>query len=80
MQPFEELAVKAAALSRSSPNLWADFLLALGSCVERQTETLVNSPIPDLQINQGKVQALQNLHRNLTDAVKIADKLNGKQK
>ena len=75
----EELIVKAAALAKSAPAQWADFLAAFAKYKEVHRDNLLNSPPDALQINQGRAQILSVVHDLLSDAVKNAEKMTGKR-
>lgn len=80
MQHTNHLVEKAAILSRTVPNEWHGFLNALSEYSNKQTEILVNSPVVDLQVAQGKAQALKTLLSTLANAADTADKIAGKAK
>jgi hypothetical protein len=80
MQHTDQLIEKAAFLSRAAPTQWREFLNALSVYSDKQMEILVNSPVPDLQVLQGRAQALKTLLTTLTNAVETADKIAGKAK
>lgn len=82
MQPKENLIVKAAHLAKSSPTTWANFLAAFEEVAEVHRKNLLLSPLPELQVNQGRAQAMASLLEDLknceANAVKIAQKGNVK--
>jgi hypothetical protein len=75
MQHIEELVKKAAILSRTAHPQWQEFLTALSVYTNKQVEILVKSPVADLQVAQGKTQALTALVEHLSNAVATSDKI-----
>lgn len=80
MQPHQDLTTRAAALARSSPQQWQEFLRALNAFKDGHKENLVNSPLADIQVNQGRAQILSILCNLLGDSVANAAKMNPKDK
>lgn len=80
MQPHDELTIKAAALAKSSPIQWRDFLQALATFSNVHKENLVNSPLPALPVNQGRAQILSTLQGILGNCVANAEKFTPKDK
>lgn len=75
-----ELTLAAARLARSAPESWERFLGALSLYSQSQTEICISSPLDVLQVNQGRAQASAALLRLLANAVKDADRIEGKSK
>ena len=75
MQPRETLIVKAAHLSKSSPTAWQNFLDAFGEYVELHRKQLLNSPLPELPVNQGRAQALATLLEDMKTCAATAEKI-----
>lgn len=71
----EELAVRAATLSRSASLEWQAFLKALAVYNEVHRENLVRSPVADLPVFQGRVQSLSSLLNTLNKSQEIAEKI-----
>ena len=78
MQPKEELALKAATLSRVAPVEWQSFLKQLAVYNEVHRNNLVKSPIAELPVNQGRAQALSTLFDTLARSQEIADTIGKK--
>ena len=54
MNESANLQMRAATLARLTPMEWAEFVKALAAYVEIHRNNLVNSPLPELPINQGR--------------------------
>lgn len=81
MHEKDTLAQFAASISKTTPVQWANFMDALAGYVAVHQANLLNSPLPELPVNQGRAHALTTLHTTLRDCVAIADKFNqGKKK
>jgi hypothetical protein len=50
------LISRAASLARARPEEWKAFVAALAAYVEIQRNNVVNSPLPELPVNQGRAQ------------------------
>lgn len=75
MQPRDNLTIKAAALARQSPELWAEFVEAFAVVTKLHQDNLLRSPLEVLQVTQGRAQMSNELCRALTEAVSNADKI-----
>jgi hypothetical protein len=75
-----ELIQKAAALARSAPENWKEFLGALSTYTDNQISNCVSSPLEALPQNQGRAQATVALLRLLRECLKTADQIEGKRK
>ncbi len=80
MQIQEELTLKSAALAKSSPTQWQDFLRAFKSIVEDQKEKLVNSPLEQLQVSQGRAHVLQATYKILEDCITNSEQMKRNKK
>lgn len=75
-----DLILKAAALARSAPEAWKQFLGALASHTEQSRSNLVASPIDTLPVLQGEARACTRLLSTLETCLQMADKIEGKSK
>jgi len=73
-----KLIERSAALARTSPNSWAEFIEALEAYSNEQRNILVQSPLDVLQVTQGRAQAVSQLLELLRDCVRRADKRENK--
>lgn len=80
MRPKDDLTTKAAQLARAAPNEWRGFLEALAGYNDFMRASLVQSPLAELQINQGKAQAIDALTKHLRDCLSDAEQLARKAK
>lgn len=69
------LQAKAANLGMAAPREWKAFLDALADYVEAQRTNLVNSPLPELPVNQGRAQFGTTLFMFLLKSVEAEEKL-----
>lgn len=74
----EELAVRAATLSRNASLEWQAFIKALAVYNEVHRENLIRSPVADLPVCQGRVQSLTSLLNTLNKSQEIAEKMSRK--
>lgn len=75
-----ELIQKAAALARSAPENWKEFLGALSAYTDLQISNCISSPLEALPQNQGRAQSSVALLRLLRECLKTADQIEGKRK
>lgn len=75
LKPKEQVIIAAANLSRTTPDQWRTFLSALDAYSEAHRENLLQSPLPELPVNQGKAQSLTSLLRTLKACEADADKI-----
>ena len=75
-----ELILKAAALARSAPEDWKQFMGALSAYTDVQISNCISSPLEALPQNQGRAQATVALLRLLRECLKTADQIEGKRK
>jgi hypothetical protein len=68
------LAQAAARLARTSPESWGQFVSAFEAFTAETTTQCVQSPIDELQRNQGRAQAITRLQNTLSTCRQIADK------
>lgn len=80
MKAEDRLQLMAIHLARRAPREWPDFLDALSAYVDLQRETLTQSPLETLQVNQGRAQNAARLHKLLSEALPSADKIESKFK
>lgn len=73
MNETGNLQARAATLARLTPMEWAEFIKALAALVEVHRNNLVNSPLPDLPVNQGRAQFGTNLVLLLDQCVRDDD-------
>ena len=77
--PTDQIAIRAAALARMTPEFWNAFLSELGKYSEEVKDAVVVAPIEQLQICQGRAQALRHLMSILHGAAAIAAKLESRK-
>jgi len=75
-----DLILAAARLARTAPESWQQFLGAFSNYTEVQRENCISSPLEHLAVNQGRAQNCVALLRLLSDAVKLADQIERKNK
>jgi hypothetical protein len=75
-----ELILRAAALARSAPRQFTDFLEALSAYSDYVTQNCIQSPLQELPRAQGRAQQAALLHGILADCIKRADQIEGKKK
>lgn len=75
MQPRDNLTMKAAALAKQSPELWAEFLQAVAAVSDTHRENLIKSPLDMLPVMQGRAQMATDFSNALAMAVINADKI-----
>ncbi len=69
-----DLVIEAARLARNAPEEWKHFLNALAAHTEVSRNNCVTSPVAELQVNQGKAQALTDLCERLDNCIVKADR------
>lgn len=79
MNAAQNLTMKAASLARIAPEQWRDFLAALADFRDHHRENLVQSPLNELPINQGRAQILGALHKNLSECLVNSEKMTKKE-
>ena len=75
-----ELILKAAALARSAPEDWKQFVGALSAYTDVQISNCISSPLEALPQNQGRAQACVAILRSFRECLKTADQIEGKRK
>lgn len=75
-----DLILHAARLARSSPGNWEKFLGALQAYTSQNINQCIQSPLDELPRAQGRAQATARLYGILSDCIKSADKIEGKNK
>lgn len=75
MQQRDTLTLRAANIANVVPVQWRDFIDALAGYIEVHQANLLNSPLPDLPVNQGRAQALTMLHKTLLECTAEAEKI-----
>lgn len=78
MQEKQNLTIRAANLANAAPIQWRDFIDALAGYISVHQANLLNSPLSDLAVNQGRAQALTTLHKTLTASPADAEQLRKK--
>lgn len=82
MQPpnsKNDLILAAASLSRTTPELWQNFLKAMAVYTEQHRNNVIMSPLPELPVNQGRAQSLSSLLDTLKSCETDADKIRSKK-
>lgn len=74
-RPDQELIIKAAALARSAPQAWSEFILAMNKFATAGAMLCVASPPDQLQRMQGRAQQCAEITTLFEDAVKSADRI-----
>ena len=69
------LVLKAAALARSAPVQWREFLAELAVYVDVKKNECIQAPPEMLQVTQGRAQQLASLLTLFNNAVKDADRV-----
>ena len=74
----KELNIKAAAIARSNPGDWRRFLEAFEEFAEVQINKCIDAHADDVRLAQGRAQQCKQLVTLFKDAVKTADRIEGR--
>ena len=75
-----ELILRAAALARTSPRSWTEFLGALSNFTDQIKNDCIQSPLEQLPVAQGRAQLAAHLTALLANCIPSADKIESKSK
>lgn len=76
----DALVQKIAALARSTPHQWNEFLVEFKKYSIECAEQCVAAPLANLQVMQGRAQQCAALLKTFETAVITADRIASKQK
>ena len=79
MSKVEALILKSAALARSSPQIWSEFLRAFHEYTDEKRDQCISSPIDALPVSQGRAQACRDLLRLFAECTAKADQIEKRQ-
>lgn len=80
MASDRDLTLRAAALARSAPRAFEDFLGALSVFTDQIKTDCIQSPLDLLPVAQGRAQFAARLHDLLANCISSADKIEGRRK
>lgn len=78
MSKDRELIHKAAALARSAPREWGDFLQAMQVYTDEKRDQCISSPVESLQVSQGRAQNARDLLRLLSGCLQTSEQIKQK--
>lgn len=68
-----QLQFKASILARLNPSDWAEFMKAFAAYAEQHRNNVINSPLPELPVNQGRAQLATQLTLLLGNCVEAEE-------
>jgi hypothetical protein len=80
MTSEQALILRAAELARNAPQSWQHFVEAFRAYSSEQTVNLIQSPLDQLPVAQGRAQSSSRLLDHFANCLSSADKIESKRR